>query len=375
MVAFLFLKNQPNSEYRLRTLDLTGLPLSNYLVKKMLTKDLHFANQDLDMSNFSDLDDVSDFFSSEEDSWSSCSEVDSEIESFSMHSSFNDRDMDGAKIHNIGSWEKKSWIKLDLILSSSNLKENFVKLVQSKNETANLELKFNRIDLTIRDKKSFILNENFDSDALKIMGLGIFFNANLNEAMYTFNLVNKFSNVIELNLSAFGQESYLSCLLDHTCALDALSNCLTELKHLKRLRLNIPGCKNRLGYILANLTCPLEYLNLTSCGLGEQDLDFLANSMHTQSINNLVLSNNDLGNQCNAVIRLLRKMASNMQILDLGCNSFQFDAYFKIVNEVIVKMDNLRMLVTLDTMLKHWSESSARTMPHAQSKLPSMILT
>lgn len=180
------------------------------------------------------------------------------------------------------------------------------------------------------------------------MGLGIFFNANLNEAMYTFNLVNKFSNVLELNLSAFGQESYLSCLLDHTCALDALSNCLTELKHLKRLRLNIPGCKNRLGYILANLTCPLEYLNLTSCGLGEQDLDFLANSMHTQSINNLVLSNNDLGNQCNAVIRLLRKMASNMQILDLGCNSFQFDAYFKIVNEVIVKMDNLRMLVTLD---------------------------
>ncbi|RNA17162.1 leucine-rich repeat-containing 14-like, partial [Brachionus plicatilis] len=191
-------------------------------------------------------------------------------------------------------------IKLDLILDSFNLLEQYLKLIEIKRDVNEhgFELVVDKLELTIHEKKYCVQSSGLDFEALKIMGLGIFFNANLNEAMYTFNLVNKFSNVLELNLSAFGQESYLSCLLDHTCALDALSNCLTELKHLKRLRLNIPGCKNRLSYILANLTCPLEYLNLTSCGLGEQDMDFLANSMHTQSINNLVLSNNDLGNQC-----------------------------------------------------------------------------
>lgn len=167
MVTCLFLKNQANPDYRLRTLDLTGLPLSNNLVKKLLTKNLNFENEDSDTSNLTDLDDVSDFFSSEDDltdSWSSCSQVDSDDDQISMDSSCNKLETGGTNF----SWEKKSLIKLDLILSSSNLKEIFLKSLQDKGKTVNLEIKINRLDLTIRDKKYCLINDNFNFEILVI---------------------------------------------------------------------------------------------------------------------------------------------------------------------------------------------------------------
>lgn len=168
MITSLFLKNQFSSDYKLRSLDLTGLPLSNNLVKKLLNKDLNFENEDSDISDFSDLDDVSDFFSSEDDqsdSWSNCSEIDSQDDPFSVNSSSTEMQSEDKNMLDL-CWQKKSLIKIDLILSCSNLKEHFVKLIQKKNHLVNLEIKFNRIDLTIRDKKCCLLNESFDSDAL-----------------------------------------------------------------------------------------------------------------------------------------------------------------------------------------------------------------
>lgn len=172
MATCLFLKNQTNPDYRLRTLDLTGLPISNNLVKRLLTKNLYFEYEDSDVSNLTDLDDVSDFFSSEDDdltdSCSNGSQIDSEVDRIYSNSLYNKVEVEKMNQKNF-SWDKKSLVKLDLILPSSNLKEYFIKSLQDTSQTVNLELKINRLDLTIRDKKCCLINDNFDCDALVIL--------------------------------------------------------------------------------------------------------------------------------------------------------------------------------------------------------------
>lgn len=160
--------------------------------------------------------------------------------------------------------------------------------------------------------------------------------------------MKQFPNIYELNLSAFGRDNILSILLDNEEIRNDLADALSGFKNLKRLRLNMPNCKNRLEFLLAGLKQPLEYLNLTSCGLTERDLRYLTDSIHTNSLRNLVLSNNDLTHESAAIISLLKKCSNTLEVLDLGCNSFDYNTYYKIVTEGISKLHNLKMLITLD---------------------------
>ncbi|CAF0837130.1 unnamed protein product [Brachionus calyciflorus] len=387
LVTKLFLKNQTNENYKLKNLDITGLPISNSLLKTLLKRYYNSINGLLDESDF-DMTDESDFsvdlFSSSDSSDISLDTYDT-YDSSSTFSEYEDSDMDteddsdesdssDSSINTDTSSEcseesdkhkkmkipddkhvLKYQIKLDLILVKKNHIDKFEKILKAKSKDKNrpengyyFELIYNKLDMTIKNRSYCIIDETFDLNALEITGLGIFFSANFNEVMYTSNLIKKFKNIQDLNLSAFGRESLLNTILDNGSTTEALKNSLSELKNLKRLRLNIPGCKNKLKLLLENLSRPLEYLNLTSCGLNENDLKFLMESIHVNTIDNLVLSNNDLNAHSDAIICLLKKMKSNLHILDLGCNSFSFDVYYKILNEGISCLTNLRLLVTLD---------------------------
>lgn len=178
--------------------------------------------------------------------------------------------------------------------------------------------------------------------------MGVFFNAKPTEANYVGRLIKKFKNINELNLSAFGREGNLAILLDNEEFRNELADAFKVLNNLKRLRLNVPGCKYRLEFLLSGLKQPLEYINLTSCGLVDSDLRFLINSIHVTTIQNLVLSNNDLSHDFTSIINLLKKCAGTLEVLDLGCNSFDYATYVKIFDEGIANIQSLKMLITLD---------------------------
>lgn len=61
----------------------------------------------------------------------------------------------------------------------------------------------------------------------------------------------------------------------------------------------------------------------------------------------LHLNNVELSNKFTQLLKLLRKVGSNLEVLDMGNNSFDFDSYMELI-DVIVKMPRLKMLVTLD---------------------------
>ena len=97
--------------------------------------------------------------------------------------------------------------------------------------------------------------------------------------------------------------------------------------------------------IFSKLEKPLEYLNLASCNLSKFNFEQFIGSKHAQSLTNLNLNDTDIANQTENVVKLLRKCASTLQIVNLGLNNFKFEDYLRIMNE-IVKMPNLKMLIT-----------------------------
>lgn len=171
----------------------------------------------------------------------------------------------------------------------------------------------------------------------------------MDEMKYSMTVIGKFTNITELNLSGFSMHSEYSFMLDHDVIKSDLKSAFKGFNNLKRLRINSIKFKNSLESFLQHLRNPLEYLNISSCGLNDADLVYLANSMHATCLNNLVLRDNELAAHIRSLGLLLNKCAKQMEILDLGCNSFTSDMCMQLLDE-IVRMPKLKMLVTLDVL-------------------------
>ena len=126
------------------------------------------------------------------------------------------------------------------------------------------------------------------------------------EIKHTFSIIKHFTNITELNVSAFGSEQHLkSTLAQNPGIRDLLQESIASLVNLKRLRLNSLEITNHVRRLLGSINLPLEYLNITSCRLGDDDLEYLAESVHASSVRMLVLSNDDLENRVPLVKNLL----------------------------------------------------------------------
>ena len=126
------------------------------------------------------------------------------------------------------------------------------------------------------------------------------------EIKHTFSIIKHFPNITELNVSAFGSEQLLkTALAQNPSVRDDLYESLSSLVHLKRLRLNALEITGHVRRLLGSLKLPLEYLNLTSCRLDPDDLEYLAESSHISSVRVLILSNDDLEKNVPLVKNLL----------------------------------------------------------------------
>ena len=103
---------------------------------------------------------------------------------------------------------------------------------------------------------------------------------------------------------------------------DHMTEALSGLLHLDRLSLAHNCITDCLSTLLSGLSRGLQFLDLSSCLLSEEDLNFLADSVHIQSLRSLSLASNELSFKWDSVLNLTDKLSSNMRILDLNSNEF-----------------------------------------------------
>lgn len=139
--------------------------------------------------------------------------------------------------------------------------------------------------------------------------MSLFFVARAPQTKLVFSMIKHFPNITELNVSAYGSDQQLRSILsiDHPEYRAILHASLASLVHLKRLRLNALDLVSHTRLLLDSLAVPLEHLNLTSCRLNSDDLEYLVESKHVSSLRSLVLSNDDLESKTPIVRALLGK--------------------------------------------------------------------
>lgn len=194
VVTKIFLKNQTNSNLKLKKLDLTGLPLSDRLLKKLINK---FSNCVLnleDSEDSSETDSVELFSSSDQSDSDSDSESDytgqgseSDSNSSDYNFAFGNRNLtlkSKSKSDSFKSSPKKMCldrnssqtlnklqVKIDAILVNINLLEKYLRAVKNQPERLDylsFNLVVNKLDLTIHNEESCIIDDTFDSTALVV---------------------------------------------------------------------------------------------------------------------------------------------------------------------------------------------------------------
>lgn len=172
------IKNQLNSNCRIRLLDITGLPVSDHLVKSLLEKYSNSLSPISYSENSSETDNddskSSDTYIMSYSNGDSDSNSQSE-EASSQGSSQPDLDlksfMDKHRRESLDFDKRKNFIiKLDLILDSYSLLQQYLTLLELKKNCdfakRGFELLVNKLELTIHDQKYCVESSCLDNEAL-----------------------------------------------------------------------------------------------------------------------------------------------------------------------------------------------------------------
>lgn len=124
--------------------------------------------------------------------------------------------------------------------------------------------------------------------------------------------LQRFTNITALDLSCNCINVY-----QNNSACDALSDLLGKLPDLRRLDLSNNRIKSKVRRLLSNIQKPLEYLRLVGCGLMTNDIAYLAVSHHTQALQELDLSENNLGLSIQQIASLLKAVRTKILVLEL----------------------------------------------------------
>ncbi|KAK2724932.1 hypothetical protein QYM36_001402 [Artemia franciscana] len=92
---------------------------------------------------------------------------------------------------------------------------------------------------------------------------------------------------------------------------------ISELRNLQRLDLSNNFLPGRIEALLGRLNKGLTLLDLTGCKIDENDIFFLASSIHTKTITALSLSENDLSSSTDVFDFLVEEISDNVQFLYL----------------------------------------------------------
>lgn len=123
--------------------------------------------------------------------------------------------------------------------------------------------------------------------------------------------IQKLKSLTGLDLSC----NNMSLIYDHARA-ELLGETLASLPKLHRLDLSNNRIKNKLSVVLTPIQQPLTHLELSACGLSDQDLQYLTRSHHVHHLQGLDISENNLGKHFDHFYSLLQSVGKQLVVLE-----------------------------------------------------------
>ncbi len=140
---------------------------------------------------------------------------------------------------------------------------------------------------------------------------------------------------------------------------------------LTRLDIRKSELTGNLEGLLDALQTPLEYLNISSCSLNEDDLRSLSQCRHTHSLRELHVSSlvhkGDLKTP-DCILDCVENMTDNLVVLEIQNNDIGNDHHDRLC-ELVLQFKQLKMLDTLYNMM---SQSSLLTLVKACAQCASL---
>ena len=122
-----------------------------------------------------------------------------------------------------------------------------------------------------------------------------------------------------------------------------LGQTLAKLPVLTRLNLSRTRLGDELETVLRKMRASLLHLELQYCDLSENDLIFLSQSHHVNTLRTLDVSYNNLGNHFEQFIHLINALACHLIVLETQCCLFQKDHLAYFFNRMSKKLCHLRL--------------------------------
>ena len=146
-------------------------------------------------------------------------------------------------------------------------------------------------------------------------------------------------------------------------------NLFSNFQCLQRLDLRKSELIGNVSTLLETLKTPLEYVNLSGCHVGEEDLTYLGNCHHTSSLHELHLSSLVRKGEIVAshgLLECVSHMTENLVVLEIQNNEIGNDQIETLCN-LVPKFKKLKML---DTLYNFMSQESLLKLVKACANCP-----
>lgn len=249
------------------------------------------------------------------------------------------------------SWTSSRHLLCDFFIGEPHSFDVFTSLLQHRLSKKALLFEIRNLEVEgVGETRLLQLLEMLDSDALT--GLSVAYNSLQNQGLLRISeQLRRFRGLVALDLSSNGVRR------GDVRHYDYLSDTIRVMPQLRRL--NIKSCRigGYLNTLLARCSREITHLDLSACGLRQQDLRVIG---HFRSLTSLLLSDNNFANMIAELISVLLVL-EHLQVMHLSNCELQVNGFNALWEALRVSCRNLR---TLDFTWNKLSEDNLSVIVH-----------
>lgn len=261
------------------------------------------------------------------------------------------------------SWTSSRQLLCDFFIGEPHSFDVFTSLLQHRLSKKALLFEIRNLEVEgVGETRLLQLLEMLDSDALT--GLSVAYNSLQNQGLLRISeQLRRFRGLVALDLSSNGVRR------GDVRHYDYLSDTIRVMPQLRRL--NIKSCRigGYLNTLLARCSREITHLDLSACGLRQQDLRVIG---HFRSLTSLLLSDNNFANMIAELISVLLVL-EHLQVMHLSNCELQVNGFNALWDSLRVSCRNLR---TLDLTWNKLSEDNLSVIVHdlGNGSLPDLVI-
>lgn len=261
------------------------------------------------------------------------------------------------------SWTSSRQLLCDFFIGEPHSFDVFTSLLQHRLSKKALLFEIRNLEVEgVGETRLLQLLEILDSDALT--GLSVAYNSLQNQGLLRISeQLRRFRGLVALDLSSNGVRR------GDVRHYDYLSDTIRVMPQLRRL--NIKSCRigGYLNTLLARCSREITHLDLSACGLRQQDLRVIG---HFRSLTSLLLSDNNFANMIAELISVLLVL-EHLQVMHLSNCELQVNGFNALWDSLRVSCRNLR---TLDLTWNKLSEDNLSVIVHdlGNGSLPDLVI-